>query len=391
MRVAVAMLLTMLRSEVAVAAQERDGSGSDTYTVQVGDTLSMIARQTGVGVNVILEVNHLVDPDAIFAGTVLRLPAPPALPVPVRGSTERAGQTAQSREAATAGTGQLISRTQGAYTVRSGDTLSSIAGRLGISTAELVEANALAVPDRLELGQVLLVPPVAQGAQSTRLSATAREGARPETGGPAASMGSRPAVFGAPIGPARRGSITPPGPAPAPLSSETASPGRYPTGAEQVPRRVSVVPATASGQTFDGATLTAVSYGMELGLPARNHAHLAVQIALGYIGHPYVYGGTAPSGFDCSGFVHFVQHRAGREIPRDLLGQYEAGSHPLGALESGDLVFFRDTHEDGLSHSGIYLGNGQFIHAVNETSGVDISSLNDPYYAERWYGATRLR
>jgi cell wall-associated NlpC family hydrolase len=113
------------------------------------------------------------------------------------------------------------------------------------------------------------------------------------------------------------------------------------------------------------------------------------QIALEYAGAPYVYGGDGPSGFDCSGFVQFITSRAGRVVPRDLYGQYNAGSHPE-SLEPGDLVFFRDTYESGLSHSGIYVGNGQFIHAISEERGVGVSNLNEPYYAERWYGATRL-
>ena len=118
---------------------------------------------------------------------------------------------------------------------------------------------------------------------------------------------------------------------------------------------------------------------------------LSVQVAPQYMGAPYEYGGAAPGGFDCSGFVYYVQSRTGRTVPRDLASQYDAGSHPQrGSLEPGDLVFFEDTYDYGLSHVGIYLGNRQFIHALDEARGVVISSLDEPYYIAHWYGATRL-
>lgn len=62
-----------------------------------------------------------------------------------------------------------------------------------------------------------------------------------------------------------------------------------------------------------------------------------------------------------------------------------------GELQPGDLVFFQNTYIPGLSHGGIYIGNGQFIHAADERSGVVASSLSDPYWESRWLGATRLR
>ena len=60
------------------------------------------------------------------------------------------------------------------------------------------------------------------------------------------------------------------------------------------------------------------------------------------------------------------------------------------SLQPGDLVFFQNTYTWGLSHVGIYIGNGKFIHAENETTGVVISDLGSTYYSSRWYGARRL-
>ena len=86
----------------------------------------------------------------------------------------------------------------------------------------------------------------------------------------------------------------------------------------------------------------------------------------------------------------FVLTRAGKVVPRDMAGQYDSGVHPAGELLPGDIIFFKNTYEEGLSHNGIYLGNLQFIHAIDEDRGVGISNLTEPYYTTRWYGTTRI-
>ncbi len=59
-------------------------------------------------------------------------------------------------------------------------------------------------------------------------------------------------------------------------------------------------------------------------------------------------------------------------------------------LQPGDLVFFQNTYKAGLSHSGVYIGNNQFVHAEDESTGVRVSDLNSSYYGSRWYGARRI-
>jgi cell wall-associated NlpC family hydrolase len=115
-----------------------------------------------------------------------------------------------------------------------------------------------------------------------------------------------------------------------------------------------------------------------------------VSIAYRYLGYRYRYGGSSPAGFDCSGFTHYVYMRAGISIGRTAAAQYYSGAHVSRAnLQPGDLVFFANTYKRGISHAGIYVGNGKFINAANESTGVTVSSLYSSYWSAHYYGATR--
>jgi cell wall-associated NlpC family hydrolase len=114
--------------------------------------------------------------------------------------------------------------------------------------------------------------------------------------------------------------------------------------------------------------------------------------AMQYVGYPYAYAGEGPYAFDCSGFTMFVAKNVlGMDITHDMFTQVGMGqSVSRGQLQAGDLVFFQNTFRDGLSHAGIYIGGGQFVHAENESTGVRVSDIDSDYYASRWYGGTRL-
>ncbi|MHC1746412.1 MAG: NlpC/P60 family protein [Negativicutes bacterium] len=114
-----------------------------------------------------------------------------------------------------------------------------------------------------------------------------------------------------------------------------------------------------------------------------------IQSASRYLGVPYVFGGTTPDGFDCSGFTRFVYGQSGIFLPRTADAQYGVGQPvSYNRLQAGDLVFF-STYEEGVSHSGIYLGNGQFISATS-SQGVAIASLGSGYWGARYIGARRV-
>lgn len=114
--------------------------------------------------------------------------------------------------------------------------------------------------------------------------------------------------------------------------------------------------------------------------------------ALGYVGYPYVWAGNTPAGFDCSGFTQYViMNTVGIDIGHGVPGQTGYGTWvDWDAWQPGDLVFFANTADAGISHVGIYIGDGQFVHAENESTGVTISSIYSDYYSGHYYGATRI-
>lgn len=114
--------------------------------------------------------------------------------------------------------------------------------------------------------------------------------------------------------------------------------------------------------------------------------------ALSLQGTPYKYGGNSPStGFDCSGFVgHVYKHTLGKNLPRSTEEISRVGvAEKASALRPGDLVFFNTLHRS-YSHVGIYLGDGQFIHAPSSGKTVSIASMDEEYWSRRYNGARRI-
>lgn len=114
-----------------------------------------------------------------------------------------------------------------------------------------------------------------------------------------------------------------------------------------------------------------------------------VSYAYKFIGSPYVWGAAGPRAFDCSGFTMYVYSAFGVGLDHYTGSQFNEGqSVSTSNLTAGDLVFF-NTY-GSISHVGIYIGDGNFIHAANSNTGVIVSSLSEGYYSSAYAGARRF-
>lgn len=119
-------------------------------------------------------------------------------------------------------------------------------------------------------------------------------------------------------------------------------------------------------------------------------AQAVVDYAMQFLGCRYVYGGTTPSGFDCSGFTQYVYKQFGVTINRTSRDQiYNGVGVSRSDLQPGDILLFA-RYGTTISHVGLYIGNNEMIHASSSTTGVIISNINSGYYVSGFVGARRL-
>jgi cell wall-associated NlpC family hydrolase len=138
-------------------------------------------------------------------------------------------------------------------------------------------------------------------------------------------------------------------------------------------------------------TLQALQYSpvaANRGASGSRKSQMIASYAEQFLGTPYVYGGSSPEGFDCSGFTSYIYSHFGVAIPRAADDQYYYGAS-VSQLMPGDLVFFT-TYMEGPSHAGIYIGDNSFIHSSSAGGQVIITSLSENYYSERYLGARRV-
>jgi cell wall-associated NlpC family hydrolase len=142
-------------------------------------------------------------------------------------------------------------------------------------------------------------------------------------------------------------------------------------GCVAVPDRASHLPAGAPPSVAQAGALGARAAGLASGL----------------VGRPYLFGGSSPAGFDCSGLVWYVYHELGLEVPRTAAEQRAIAMHVTQAeIRPGDLVFFY-TPDD---HVGIYLGNGEFVHAPAGGRTVERARIDTPFFILGFAGAGRV-
>ncbi|MBS4173911.1 C40 family peptidase [Bacillus sp. FJAT-49736] len=294
------------------------------YIVQSGDTLWKIAQNNQITVQDLTAWNNLSS-NIIHFGQKL-LVSPPQ-----------------------------VQKKDVSYTVNPGDCLSSIAKKYNITVSDLKSANHL-TSDIIKVGQVLNIQAASQVNSNSGNSIQTNDKIKP-------------------------------------VSYNVKSGDSLSLIAKNNNMSVSDL------KTINGLTSDTIYVGQVLKLSTEKVEATAVTTnvktynvdaliteAKKYIGVPYLWGGSAPSGFDCSGFINYVFNKQGISIPRTVKSIWD-DTKTVSSPEKGDIVFFETA--SGPSHAGIYIGNNQFIHA-SSSSGVMISDLKNVYWKPIYLGVKRV-
>lgn len=341
------------------------------YTVRLGDTLGALAERFGTTVTALAQTNRLVDPNFIYVGEVLSTPgrtapegpsttrvaAPPAalkrVVVPPASTGAATGAVRATLPVAMA-VPTRAPQAPGAYTVRLGDTLATVAARLGTTPDVLAATNNLVDPNFVYVGEVLrLSGGVTQApAVHTRSSSAPAVQTRSVQAAPASrvaqTFSTRSALAPAPASPVQTVSTRS---APAPV----------------VQTRSAAAVSTLSASTAAVPSLAGAS---------NNAASTATRVALAQVGKPYVYGAAGPSSYDCSGLVSYAYAAAGVSIAHYTVTQYNTTSAVSGSqLSAGDLVFYNTGSGAQPGHVALYVGRGRVVAANRPGTFVQTQSL----------------
>lgn len=318
--------LTGLAASATVASA---ATAPGVYTVAAGDTLGSIAAAHGTTVAALAAANHLADPNLIYVGQQLVLPA---------------GTAAPAAAPATSGT----------YTVVAGDTLGSIAAAHGTTVAALATANHIADPNVIFVGQVLYLTGTGPAAAPVAAS--------PASPAPSAGSGTYTVVAGDTLGSiaARYGTTV----AALAAANHITDPNVIFVG-EVLAVSGTAAPAPAPGPA---AAPAAAPAGASSAAAAQ-----ALSVALAQVGKPYQWAGAGPSTFDCSGLVMYAYEAAGISLPHYTVSQYQDTARITEAqLEPGDLVFYGGSAP---SHVAMYAGGGRVVTADTTGTPVRVESI----------------
>ena len=325
-------------------------TSSTMYTVKSGDTLSGIAKKYGTTYTAIMKENNLTS-TLIVKGQTLQ----------ISGATTSVSTTSTTSTTYTAATSSTT------YTVKSGDTLSAIAKKYATTYTALMNLNGLK-STVLQIGQKLTVKGTAS---TTAIKSTAVASA--STVIYTVKLGDTLSGIAKKHGTTYKAIMSLNG-----LNTTFINVGqKLEITNNSTSSKTTASTATASTAAVSTKTSTVVTSGTS-----------AVSLAKKYIGVPYVFGGSSPSGFDCSGFIYYVFNNVGKSVSRLTAAGYYNIAEKVSTPQVGDLVFFSNTYKAGISHVGIYIGDGQMISASG--SSVNIASITSGYWKSHFTSYGRI-
>lgn len=327
---------------------------ANSYTVKSGDTLSKIANKHKTTVNELKLLNNLKT-DMIKVNQKI--------------ITSKSKTTTTKTKTKTASVS--VEKTQNStYTIVPGDTLTKIANKHDLTLAELKKLNNL-TSDTIYAGKKLIV-------SSTKTTTTidlpsSAKPANVTTPKPDATTNTYIVVKGDTLSKiAKKTNIT---------VANLKSLNSLSSDLIRVGQKLSLVKSANPASTDPSDDKEVVS---------GNKVDTLISEAKKLIGTPYSWAGASPSGFDCSGFIYYTFKKAGYDVARLSSSTYYDMGKKVSSPKSGDLVFFATgSSKSVVSHMGIYLGSGQFIHA-SSSNGIEINNVANSYYKSKIVGYRSL-
>lgn len=321
---------------------------ASSYTVKSGDSLSTIAKKNNMTVKELKLLNNL-ESDLIKVNQKL--------------ITSKADSKATTKSVSMKKTKSQT------YTIAAGDTLTKIANKFNLTLGELKNLNNLK-SDKIYAGSTLIV-----SKSTTTTTVDFPAAVKKATTAPAKTITDTYIVQkGDTLSKiAKNANIT---------VAQLKSANSLTSDLIKVGQKLKLTPSAKSASTDKASNKETVSNSSSV--------TQVISEAKSLIGTPYSWAGASPAGFDCSGFIYYVYKKAGYSISRVTAATYFDMGKKVSSPSAGDLIFFATgSNKAVVSHMGIYIGNGQFIHA-SSSKGIEINSVSNSYYKTRVLGYRSL-
>ncbi|KAB7671806.1 LysM peptidoglycan-binding domain-containing protein [Bacillus sp. B1-b2] len=360
--------VTVLATTAILSTAFAANASASTYVVQKGDTLSHIAKKYNTSVKELKSINNLSS-DLIRINQTLTV------------STSSTTNSSETQTNTNTSTNNTAAKT---YTVVSGDTLIKIANKFSISLGELKQWNNI-TSSLIYPGNVFYVSKP-NGSSTNENTSNTSPSESSNNGNTSGDTTSATGIYTI-------------------KSGDTLS--KIASSYSMSVSKLKQLNNLKSDLIFPGQKLKVSDSASETVTDTNNSGNSGstapefisdgnsgsvstdiVSVSKKLVGIPYVWGGSSTSGFDCSGFLYYVLNNSGKSIGRYSAQGYYDRSYYVDVPSVGDIVYFKNTYKEGISHLGIYIGNNEFIHA--DSSGVRVTSLDNSYYKKHFDSFKRL-